>query len=178
MGIIITMPRAEDAERIRDLLANAGVEDYTFICKTGASVLASLRERDADIVICTKKLSDMGYEEIVEYMPSYAHVILLTKDSSFVTYSSNVLKVSMPFRTGDLLNTLSMIRGPLRLKKKKPKPERSVEEKKVIDKAKQILMERNGMSEPDAFRYIQKVSMDTGRNMLECAQMILMLNDE
>ena len=36
-------------------------------------------------------------------------------------------------------------------------------------------MERNHLSEEEAYRYIQKSSMDTGTNMVETAQMILML---
>ena len=39
-------------------------------------------------------------------------------------------------------------------------------------------MERNGMTEPEAFRYIQKNSMDMGRTFVESAQMILTLNSQ
>ena len=60
-----------------------------------------------------------------------------------------------------------------------PVDERSPkEEQEVIDRAKQILMTRNDMSEADAFRYIQKRSMDSGRTMVESAGMILLLNSE
>jgi len=38
-----------------------------------------------------------------------------------------------------------------------------------------LLMERNHMTEQEAFRYIQKSSMDSGTNMVETAQMILLL---
>ncbi len=177
-SIIIAMPKTEDAERIGDMLIRSGIGDTIFYAKTGAQVLADVRDKGIDLIICTRKLSDMGYEEIVEYMPSYANLILLTKDSSLYSYSSNVVKLLMPFRTGDLLNTIGMFRGPIRLKKKKPPTERSEEEKSVIDRAKQILMTRNNMSEPEAFRYIQKNSMDSGRSMVESARMILVLNSE
>ena len=50
-----------------------------------------------------------------------------------------------------------------------------MEEKQIIDQAKAVLMERNGMSEPEAFRYLQKTSMDCGRSMVESAQMILVM---
>ena len=33
------------------------------------------------------------------------------------------------------------------------------------------------MSEPEAFRYIQKISMDTGRRAVETAEMILISYD-
>lgn len=177
-GIIIAMPKAEDAERVGEMLIRAGMDDTIFYPRTGAQVLSELRDKDVDLIICTRKLSDMTYEEIVEYMPAYVNLVLLTKDSSLYSYSSNVVRLLMPFRTGDLLNTIGMFRGPIRVKKKKPPVTRSEEEKRVIDKAKQVLMTRNNMSEPDAFRYIQKNSMDSGRSMVESAQMILVLNSE
>ena len=41
--------------------------------------------------------------------------------------------------------------------------------------AKAVLMQRNHLTEEEAHRYIQKCSMDNGTNMVETAQMILML---
>ena len=40
---------------------------------------------------------------------------------------------------------------------------------------KRLLMERNGMSEEEAHRYIQKCSMDSGTNLVETAQMVISL---
>ena len=37
-------------------------------------------------------------------------------------------------------------------------------------------MDRNGMTEAEAHRYIQKCSMDNGTNMVETAQMVISLN--
>ena len=39
--------------------------------------------------------------------------------------------------------------------------------------AKELLMDRNHLSEEEAHRYIQKCSMDSGTNMVETAQMVL-----
>ena len=46
-------------------------------------------------------------------------------------------------------------------------------EQKIIDNAKHLLMEKNNMTEQDAFRYIQKCSMDSGNTMVESATMVL-----
>ena len=54
---------------------------------------------------------------------------------------------------------------------------RSQKETRIITKAKELLMERNGMSESEAHRYIQKCSMDSGTNMVETAQMVISLID-
>ena len=43
----------------------------------------------------------------------------------------------------------------------------------VAVRAKALIMDRNHLTEEEAFRYIQKTSMDTGRSMVETAEMIL-----
>lgn len=53
--------------------------------------------------------------------------------------------------------------------------ERSREEQELIKQAKELLMDRNHMTETDAHRYLQKCSMDSGTNMVETAQMIMSL---
>mgnify|MGYP000016563604 CR=1 FL=1 len=52
------------------------------------------------------------------------------------------------------------------------------QEQKVIDDAKAILMEKNNMTEPEAFRYIQKCSMDSGNTMVESASMVIGIYSE
>ena len=54
-------------------------------------------------------------------------------------------------------------------------PKRTWKEQNYINNAKMVLMERNHMTEQEAYRYIQKCSMDSGTNMVETAQMILLL---
>lgn len=46
--------------------------------------------------------------------------------------------------------------------------------RKHIEKAKGILMEKYNISEPDAFRKIQKASMDRHRSMLEISESIIL----
>ncbi len=54
----------------------------------------------------------------------------------------------------------------------------SSEEQGVLRRAKKLLMKRNHLSEPEAHRYLQKTSMDTGRTMMESAHMVTMLIPE
>ena len=49
----------------------------------------------------------------------------------------------------------------------------TLDEKQVIESAKNILIERNHFTEPQAHRFIQKKSMDMGRKMVETALIIL-----
>ena len=49
----------------------------------------------------------------------------------------------------------------------------ALEDRKVIEKAKGILMKKAGLDEHDAFRRLQKLASDKNRKLIEIAQMIL-----
>lgn len=49
-----------------------------------------------------------------------------------------------------------------------------LEARKLVDRAKGVLMTRLGLSEPEAFRKIQKTAMDTRKTMAEVARTLLL----
>lgn len=177
-SVLITMPKVDDAQRIADAIKNQGMLLDVSICNTGADILRVSNERDFGVVICTKQLRDMYYNELGEMLPKFFGMILITSDSSVYVEDDKIVKLISPFKMHALLSTIDMIIQTFyrAIKKKKKAPiKRSEEEQKLIDNAKAILIERNGMTEPEAFRYIQKTSMDTGRSLVESAQMVLTL---
>ena len=165
-SILIAMPRAEDANKIAGLVQRSGLLYDTEVCSTGSGV-----------VICSKRMRDMSYLELSGYLPIYFGLILITADASLETYSERCVKLMQPLKRSDLMATIEMLTHGFERSRRKSrqqiKKQRSDEEQKLIDQAKNLLMERNGMSEPEAFRYLQKNSMDFGRTMVESAQMIL-----
>lgn len=50
----------------------------------------------------------------------------------------------------------------------------ALETRKIVDRAKGVLMDRHGLKEEEAFRRIQKLSMDTRKTMREVAEAILL----
>jgi AmiR/NasT family two-component response regulator len=50
-----------------------------------------------------------------------------------------------------------------------------LEARKLVDRAKSVLQTEHGMSEPAAFRFLQRTSMDTRRSMRAVAQEVLEL---
>ncbi|MDO4522148.1 MAG: ANTAR domain-containing protein [Eubacteriales bacterium] len=60
------------------------------------------------------------------------------------------------------------------MERKTPKL-RTEREQRLIDRAKQLLMEQKHLSEEAAHRYMQKCSMDSGNNLVETAEMVFVL---
>lgn len=180
-SVLIAMSRTEDANKIAAIIKGRGMLLDINICETGAEVLRIANDRDYGVIICTKNLRDMTYADMAGMLPKYFGMIVLTKDPSLDLASDSMVKLMLPFRNGDLINTIDMFtQGFYRSLKKKQKvpPKRNEESQKIVDQAKHMLMDRNGLSEEEAFRYIQKNSMDFGRKMVESAQMILTLYNE
>ena len=126
------------------------------------------------IIICGYKLSDnMLYSELYEYKPKSFEMLLVASKNLWDDCQDNdIVCAAMPSKVNDLINTIEMMLQVQvrRRKKKRMQPKRrSPQEQKVIDDAKAILMEKNNMTEPEAFRYIQKCSMDSGNTMVESA---------
>jgi response regulator NasT len=49
--------------------------------------------------------------------------------------------------------------------------------RKVVEKAKGVLMEKHGITEQEAFRRIQKASMNNRKSMKEIAEAILLAEE-
>lgn len=176
-SIVIALPKIEDAKKIRTILNRHGFP-VASVCNSGANALARVSELESGILICGYRLSDMYYRDLAEYLPDYFQLLLLASTRVISEAPTSILAVEMPMKVEDLVNTVSMMVMQLerRWKKEKKKPKaRSWKEQNYISNAKMLLMERNHLSEEEAYRYIQKCSMDSGTNMVETAQMVLML---
>ena len=119
----------------------------------------------------------MMYTELVACLPTHFEMLLMASQRVLSEgVGSGIMSVAMPLKVQDLLNTLEMMvaNAERRRKKRKSMPKvRSDEDRKVLDEAKALLMERNSMTEEEAHRYIQKCSMDSGTNLVETAEMVL-----
>lgn len=176
-SIIIVLPKIEDGRHIRDMLVRRGLSTAA-VCTTASMVLANVHQLDGGVVICSYRLPDMHYSQLAEYLPEYFEMLLLVSASEVGNCPTGIMSLTYPIRPNDLADTVEMMltQQERRFKRKKPPVrKRSQREQNYINNAKRVLMERNNMSEQEAFRYIQKCSMDSGTNMVETAQMILLL---
>ena len=176
-SIIIVLPKLEDAKHIKDILARRGLTAAA-LCTTASMALSQVHQLDSGVVICSYRIRDMHYTQLAEYLPDYFDMLLLASTSELESAPHDMVTLTYPIRPNDLASTVEMMLTQLdrRLKKRKSQPKKRTEqEQNYINNAKWLLMERNHMTEQEAFRYIQKSSMDSGTNMVETAQMILLL---
>lgn len=180
--LIVAFPKLEEAKAVRNLLVMRGYE-VASACTSGAQAINMADRLSDGIIICGYKLSDnMLYSELYEYKPKSFEMLLVASKNLWDDCQDNdIVCAAMPIKVNDLINTIEMMLQVQvrRRKKKRMQPKRrSPQEQKVIDDAKAILMEKNNMTEPEAFRYIQKCSMDSGNTMVESASMVIGIYSE
>lgn len=162
---------------MKNVLNRSGYDDIlTF--NSASQVIAAANESDGGVVLCGYRLTDMHYSELYGYLPREFRMLLIASPARLQECSiGNIMCLEMPIHSHELISTLETMEMELtaferRRKKFQPK-KRTEEEQKTIDDAKALLMERNHLSEEEAHKYIQKLSMDSGNNLAETAEMIL-----
>ncbi len=172
--IVVVLPKLEDAKKIRNILAGHGFQNV-IACASASQALSAVTQYTYGLVISGYHLKDMYYLELLDQLPRYFEMVLMGKTDAAAEIGGGVLSLTTPLKVHDLINTADMVLRQLerRIKKDRAKKKRSEKEENYIRNAKFLLMERNGLSEEEAYRYIQKSSMDNGTNMVETAQMIL-----
>lgn len=151
----------------------------------GVSAINLARELRPDMVIMDIKMPKLDGIKAAEMLTQerLAPVVLLTaySDRDLVERAKEAGVVSYlvkPFREADLLPALEVAMArfsELRaLDKQLGDLKESLETRKVVERAKGFLMEKQGLSETEAFRKIQQLSMNTRKPMKEIAQSILL----
>ncbi len=165
------MPTPEDSLRIARFLHSTGISQIN-TCALGSEVLRELGNDVTSVVVCGGRLPDMSIVQLFEYAPDDASIVVMANVAILENCPSRCIKLATPIRLSDLYDTVTMLMHENERKRKKPHM-RTGNEKAAVDSAKRLLMERNEMTEPEAYRYIQKYSMDYGLKMVETAERIL-----
>lgn len=177
-NVIVVFPKIDDAKKIKSLLVKNGIE-VDAVCTSGAQALECLNRLNEGIVICSYRFTDMFYTQLKEDMPKGFEMLLIASQSHWMNPGDDsIMKVATPLKLFDLLNTIHMMfeAQARRRKKAKSGPKvRSEEENRIIAEAKNVLIDRNQMTESEAHAYLQKCSMDSGNSIVESAQMVICL---
>jgi AmiR/NasT family two-component response regulator len=169
---------------LREMLLNLG---YLVVGEVGdgRSAVNLARELKPDVVIMDIKMPDMDGIDAAKVLTEerIAPVILLTaysqKDLVDRAKEAGVVGYMVkPFRESDLTPAIEVSLARFRefeaLHKEADDLQLALETRKLVDRAKGILMDTQGLNEAEAFRKIQKMSMNTRKPMKEVAEAIIL----
>ena len=169
---------------LREMLTNLG---YLVVGEVGdgQSAVNLARELKPDIVIMDIKMPDVDGIEAAAILTQekIAPVLLLTAFSQKelvdrATEAGVAGYIVKPFRESDLGPSIEVALARFvefrTLEEEVGDLQEALETRKVVDRAKGILMDTQSLKEAEAFRKIQKMSMNTRRPMKEVAEAIIL----
>lgn len=174
--LMIAAPQAV-ADKLTGILAGAQIEPDAVFC-SGAEALAALEEEPA-VLLIGWRLSDMTGPELARAAGDQADMLMIVP-ADFDAWEAgcgHVLTLVNPISQDALaasVRTMLFCSEKMHaLKKKADKLSRTLEERKIIERAKGRLMDTLHLSESDAHYRMQKQSMDSGRRIVDVAREIL-----
>ena len=187
LSIIVVEPDRERALMIVDSLSEAGDNDIHVISEV-SSLARRIRERAPDMVIVdlASPTRDMIEELTLATEPLDRPVAMfvdksddsLTKAAIEAGVSAYVVDDLRPERLRPIMSAaitrFNMFR---RMRDELEETKRALEERKVIDRAKGVLMKARGIDEDAAYALLRKTAMDKGKKIYDVAAALVTASD-
>ena len=178
---------AEDEALIRlDLVELLTEEGYDVVGEAGdgEEAVKLARELEPDLVIMDVKMPKMDGISAAEIIAEerIAPVVMLTAFSQRdlverAREAGAMAYVVKPFGASDVVPAIEIAMGRFQeikaIEDELVSLEERLESRKVIDQAKGILQQDLGLTEPEAFRWIQKTAMDMRKSMRDVAEGVI-----
>ena len=169
---------------LREMLTNLG---YLVVGEVadGRSAVHQARELRPDVVVMDIKMPDMDGIEAAKLLTEehLAPVVLLSAYSQRdlverAREAGVVAYLVKPYREEELSPAIEVALARFAefkdLQKQVADLELALETRKLVDRAKGILMDKQGLTEAEAFRKVQKMSMDNRKPMKDVAEAIIL----
>ena len=183
MRVLIAEDEALIRLDLREMLEEEGFE-VVGEAADGEQAVALATELRPDLVICDVKMPKMdGIAAAAQITEArIAPVVMLTafsqrdlieraRDAGAMAY------LVKPFQKRDLLPAIEMASSRFAeiraLEAEVTGLRERLEARKLIERAKGALMTKHGLSEPEAFRWIQRAAMDNRTSMRAVAELVL-----
>ena len=171
--IVVAFENENNRKRICDILEANGIQ-VKVSCRSGSEAIRAIRKMSGGIVISGYKLSEMTAADLAYDLNGIAMVLAIAPQQQLeLCVNENMFKLPTPFSRGDLVSSIRMLLQMQEKHYRAVPPRRSEKDTADINKAKELLMNKNGMTEEEAHRFIQRKSMDTGAKAAETARLII-----
>lgn len=183
LRIVVAEDEPEVLADLEEMLADIGHEVVAGV-QDGAALVAACSELSPDLVLTDIKMPDMdgleAAEQIRAIRPTPFVIASAFHDQEFIdrALKQHVLAYLIkPISEETLKASIELAMQRFRefqaLHEQAADLQQSLEDRKLVERAKGILMQRAELSEPDAFRRLQLLSSQKNKKMVEVARMIV-----
>ena len=176
--IVIALSNIETANKLKSLLTQEGY-DIISLCTSGNELIRLVLQYSPDLVLVGYKFKDMSLLDVYETLYDTTSFLAIVNEPyrSYIEEDTDIYCIGTKISNVLLTNAIDLIfQSKRRIKKLKDqveKLENTLEVRKLVEKAKGLLMQNSGLTEHEAFRYMQKISMDSGKKMRDIASLLL-----
>lgn len=187
LSIVVVEQDRDRAMMIVDSLRDAGDNDIHVIAEV-SGLARRLSERNPDLVIVdlTSPTRDMIEELTLATSPLDRPVAIFADESdesltraaieagvsAYVVDNLRVERITPVISAA--ITRFNMFR---RLREELAETKRALEERKVIEQAKGLLMKKRGLSEDEAYAQLRKAAMDRGKKLTDIAAALVTASD-
>ena len=187
LRVLITDERSDVLEALAGLVRGAGHEPVA--CEAGVSDAAAAVERERPDVAIVGVHEDVGHAiDLLDALASAGEVpVVVTLDDAdeqFIAEAAErgVFASAAPSDRDSLVTALRLAHARARehrgtLVERVRELEDRMQRRAVVERAKGVLMDTQGLKEADAFRRIQRLSMNSRKSMREVAEAILLAHE-
>lgn len=151
---------------------------------TGTDLVDRCRELTPHLVITDIKMPDMdgldAAAQICEHRPTPIVIVSAYHDQEFIDRALKEYVLAYlvkPLSDQSLKTSIALAMQRFKefeaLQKQVADVQQALEDRKVVERAKGILVKRAGLSEPDAFKRLQLLSSQKNKKMIEIARTIV-----
>ena len=172
--VIVAFESGVNSAKIREILESEG-EFSCLVCRSAAEVKRAAHKQHRSLIVCGFKLADETCEDLFYDLPAGCFMLMIAPQARLeLSETEGIFRLQSPVRRGELLASVRMLAQFQRyIPKAKGPARRGGEEQRLITQAKAVLMERHGMTEAQAHRFLQKQSMDNGAKLTDTARLVL-----
>lgn len=183
LRIAIAEDEPEVLADLREMIEEIGHEVVAAV-DDGRALVDACRDTSPDLIITDIKMPDMdglqAAEEIRKSRPVPVIIVSAYHDQEFIDQSlkEHVLAYLIkPIGEQSLKASIELAMQRFRefevLHQQAANLQQALEERKLIERAKGILMKRGELSEQDAFRRLQRLSSQKNKKMVEIARTLV-----
>ena len=177
----------EDEPRTLEFLQDAVTElghEVVALAKDGEELVVRCREAHPDLVITDILMPGMDGLEATQKIggedPIPVIVVSTHHDSELIerALDNHVLAYLVkPIQEGELKTAIALVTRRFKefqaLQQQADDMRQALEDRKLVERAKGIIMKRAGVGEQDAFSQLQKLASNKNQKMVEIARMIV-----
>ena len=167
--IIIAGTSEAGRTQLARLLASSGFDIFR-LCASGSDLRRTLNACDDGIVVIAGSVSDCRPDDLAGDFGDDFQILLIGRpDALSACESSRVFRLAYPCAGNAVLGAIEMLSQLHAMRM----PRRTGDDRALVERAKALLMEKYGISEPEAHRRMQQYAMRNNLRMTEYAEALL-----